>query len=182
MVKVCVFSLSFLAKDTNGESFCFSWSFWPRIEQWKFCLVIFGQSYFYWPLWLWIPMMKVMFVIWGFEQPLASCSAKREFEFAEGNLWHPTVQAGVRSPGGNCWHGMVWYNHAFLWLKSRNNTNAARGNTVTSKITSWLHGDEKNIKIRNFRVSQLGYRVLTCWITKGWRKTTWVKFSASMGL
>ena len=47
MVKVFVFSLSFLAKDTNGESFIFSWSvlakvtngesfvfpghFWPRL-------------------------------------------------------------------------------------------------------------------------------------------------------
>jgi len=38
---------------------------------------------------------------------------------------------------------LVWFNHAFLRLKSRNNTNAARGNTITSKITSWLYGDEK---------------------------------------
>jgi len=30
-----------------------------------------------------------------------------------------------------------------------------------------------------FHVSQLSNRVLTCWITKGWRKITWVKFSAS---
>ena len=36
----------------------------------------------------------------------------------------------------------------------------------------------KNIKNKKFHVSQL--RVLTCWITKGWWKTTcWVKFSAS---
>ena len=48
---------------------------------------------------------------------------------------------------------MVWFNHAFLRLKSRNNTNAARGNTITSNITSWLHGDEK--KIRNFMFRNL---------------------------
>jgi len=29
-------------------------------------------------------------------------------------------------------------------------------------------------------VSLFYIRVLTCWITKGWRKTTWVKFSASL--
>jgi len=76
-------------------------------------------------------------------------------------------------------HGMEWFNYAFLWIKSRNNTNAARGNTITSKITSWLYGDEKNVKNKKFHVSQLRNRVLTCWITKGWRKTTWVKLSAS---
>jgi len=37
----------------------------------------------------------------------------------------------------------------------------------------------KNIKNEKFHVSQLRNRVLTCWITKGWRKTTWIKFSAS---
>jgi len=37
----------------------------------------------------------------------------------------------------------------------------------------------KNIKKKKFHVSQLSNRVLTCWIAKGWRKTTWVKFSAS---
>jgi len=43
----------------------------------------------------------------------------------------------------NSWkHSMVWFIHAFLWLKSRNNTNAARGNTITSKITNWFHVDE----------------------------------------
>jgi len=55
---------------------------------------------------------------------------------------------------------MVWFNHAFLWLKPRNNTSAARGNTVTSKITSWLYIDE-NIKTRDFRFSPLSNRVLT---------------------
>jgi len=74
---------------------------------------------------------------------------------------------------------MVWFNHAFLGLNSRNNTNAARRNTITSKITGWLYGDEKIQKNKKFHVSQLRNRVLTCWITKGWRKTTWVKFSAS---
>jgi len=34
-------------------------------------------------------------------------SAKCEFAFAGGNLWHPTVQPGVRAPGGNCWHGIA---------------------------------------------------------------------------
>jgi len=34
-------------------------------------------------------------------------------------------------------------------------------------------------KNKKFHVSQLGNRVLTCWIAKDWRKTTWVKFSAS---
>jgi len=46
--------------------------------------------------------------------------------------------------------GVVWFNHAFLRLKSRNNTNAAGGNGIASKITSWLYGDEKIYKIRNF--------------------------------
>ena len=50
---------------------------------------------------------------------------------------------------------LVWCNHAFLWLKSRNNTNAARGNTITSKITSSLYGDEKIWKIRNFMFRSL---------------------------
>ena len=72
------------------------------------------------------------------------------------------------------WYGLIIH----FWLKSRNNMNAARGNTVTSKISSWLYDDE-NIKNKNFQVSQLRNRVLTCWITKGWRKITWVKFSAS---
>jgi len=35
------------------------------------------------------------------------------------------------------------------------------------------------MKNKKLHVSQLSNRVLTCWITKGWRKTTWVKFSAS---
>jgi len=78
-----------------------------------------------------------------------------------------------RSP--DCLKSGPGFNHAILQLKSRNNTNAARGNTITSKITSWLHGDEN----KKFHVSQLRNRVLTCWITKGWRKTTWVNFSAS---
>jgi len=135
------FSLSFLAKHANGESFwffsffgegyqwwkflfflCHFWpkipmvkalfflgQFWPRLLTVKvlFFMDIFGQGYFYWPLRLWTPMMKVMFVIWDFEQPLASRSAKREFAFAEGNLMNPTVQAGVRAPWGNCWHGIA---------------------------------------------------------------------------
>ena len=139
MVKIFVFSLSFLSKVTNGESFVFLGHFWPTIPivkvlvdlghfwpryQWRnFCLVIFGQGYqrwkflffmdifgqgyFYWPLRLWIPMTKVIFEIWDFERPLASRSAKREFAFAGGNLWDPTVQAGIRTPGGNCWHGIA---------------------------------------------------------------------------
>jgi len=63
-----------------------------------------------------------------------------------------------------------WLTHAFLWLESRSNTNAARGKT-TSTITNSFHVDS-NVKISDDRV-------LTCWIAKGWRKTVWVKFSAS---
>jgi len=37
----------------------------------------------------------------------------------------------------------------------------------------------KKYKNKKFHVSQLSSRVLTCWITKGWRKTTWVNISAS---
>jgi len=40
---------------------------------------------------------------------------------------------------------MVWFVRALLWLKPRNNTNAARGKTITSKIRNWFHVDE-NIK------------------------------------
>jgi len=83
--------------------------FWSRLPMVKvsFCMDIFGQVYFYWPLWLWIPVMKVMFVIWDFDQALASLSARREFAFAWGNCWHPTVQPEVRAPGGNSWHGIA---------------------------------------------------------------------------
>ena len=35
------------------------------------------------------------------------------------------------------------------------------------------------LKRQTFQVSQYNDRVLTCWITKGWQKTNWVKFSAS---
>jgi len=35
------------------------------------------------------------------------------------------------------------------------------------------------MKNKKFHVSQLSNRVLTCWITEGWRKTTWLKFSAN---
>jgi len=83
--------------------------FWPRLlpmKKFLFFMGIFGQGYYHWPLRLWIPMMKVMFVIWDFEQPLVSRSAKREFAFAGGNVWNPTVQA-VRAPGGICWHGIA---------------------------------------------------------------------------
>ena len=37
----------------------------------------------------------------------------------------------------------------------------------------------KKYKNKKFHVSQLSNRVLTCSIAKGWRKTTWVNFSAS---
>ena len=71
---------------------------------------------------------KKFFSSLDFEQPLASLSAKREFAFAGGNLWHPTVQAGVRALGGNRWHGIAnrvtqkdvypWKFQLWLWLKS----------------------------------------------------------------
>jgi len=73
---------------------------------------------------------------------------------------------------------MVWFNHAFLWLKSRNNTKQ-------QEEIQWHQRSlvdyvvMKQYKKKKFHVSQLSNRVLTCWITKGWRKTTWVKFSAS---
>jgi len=37
----------------------------------------------------------------------------------------------------------------------------------------------KNIKASGISGSQFNIRVLTCWITKRRRKTTWVKFSVS---
>ena len=82
--------------------------FWPRLLTVKdlFFMDIFIQGYFYWPLRLWISMMKVMFVIWDFEQPLESCSVKRKFAFAGGNLWKPTVQAGVRALGATAGMGL----------------------------------------------------------------------------
>jgi len=83
-----------------------------------------------------------------------------------------------------CWVnsacGMIWLIHAFLWLKSWNYMNAARAKTITSKIRYWFHVDE-NVNtsgISGFAVQPFN-RVLSCWITKGWRKATWVKFSAS---
>jgi len=47
-------SWSFLAKDTNGESFGWSWSFLAKFTNGEslFFTNIFGQGYFYWPLWL----------------------------------------------------------------------------------------------------------------------------------
>ena len=74
----------------------------------------------------------------------------------------------------------VWFVHAFLWLKSRNNTSAARGNTITSKITNWFHVNE-NIKTSEIScfAAYNSCSNITCWITNGWRKTSWVKFSAS---
>jgi len=68
MVKVFVFSWSFLAKDTNGESFgwsgsflakdtngetfAWSWSFLAKVTNSEslFFMDIFGRGYFYWPL------------------------------------------------------------------------------------------------------------------------------------
>jgi len=51
-----------------------------------------------------------------FDQPLASRSAKREF--AGGNLWHPTVQAGVGAPGGNCSLGIASVSILIHWQAS----------------------------------------------------------------
>ena len=90
--------------------------------RWKFYSVCHG--FFYWSLWLWIPMVKILWFgvcLWAtsgiplshkfcdlecaFEQPMASRSATHEFAFAEGNLWHTAVKT-VRTPVGNCWHGI----------------------------------------------------------------------------
>jgi len=69
-------------------------------------------------------------------------------------VWNPLFD-GICSQPTKKLFGMVWFNRAFLRLKSRNNTNAARGNTITSNITSWLYGDEKIQKIRNFMFRSL---------------------------
>jgi len=53
MVKFFVFSWLFLAKDTNGESFCFFDHFWPRIPTVE---DLVGLGHF-WPR---IPMVKVL--------------------------------------------------------------------------------------------------------------------------
>jgi len=115
-------SWPFLTKVTNGESFVFFGQFWLRLPTVN---VLFFVGHF----WRRLPKVKVLTILamvtfighlvyeyqwwklclWfgiAFEQPLASGSAKREFTFAGGNLWHPAVQAGVRAPGGNCWHGI----------------------------------------------------------------------------
>jgi len=95
-----------------------------------------------------------------------------------------------------CWSLSCWFNppnyylfcvclscsmirliYAFLWLKSRNNTNAVGENIITSKITSRFHFDEN---IKTSEVAGFADRVLMCWITKGWWKTTCVKFSATL--
>ena len=104
MVKVFGFFLSFLAKDTNSESFCFFLViFGQGYQRWKFLFFmdIFGQGYFYRPLRLWIPTMKVMFVIWA-TSGIPLC----QYAFAGGNLWHPTVQAEGHALGGICWRGI----------------------------------------------------------------------------
>jgi len=100
--KLCFFLVLFDQGYQQWKFLFFLVIFGQGYQRWKFLFFmdIFGQGYFYWPLWLWIPMMKVMFVIWDFERPLAFRSAKREFAFAGGNLWHTTVQPGVRTPGG----------------------------------------------------------------------------------
>jgi len=101
-VKVFVFSWSFLAKVTNDEVLYF-WAFLAKVTiQWKFFLAFLAR----------LPTVKVLVILamvtftghfgyeyqsesyicdlrFAFEQPLASCSAKREFAFAGGNLWHP---------------------------------------------------------------------------------------------
>ena len=131
--KFCLL-LAFLSKFTNGESFGFYWHFCPSLQmvkvlgfigfcpslpRWKFWFLLaflsrstngesfgnfatvsfighFGYEYQWW---------KLCDLEFASEQPLASRSATREFAFARGNLWHPAVQTGVRTPGGNCWHG-----------------------------------------------------------------------------
>jgi len=107
--KFCFFFVIFGQGYQRWKLCFFLVIFGQGYQRWKFLFFmdIFGQGYFCWLLRLWIPIMKVMVVIWDYEQPLASRSAKREFAFAGGNLWHPTVQAGVRPLGGNCWHGIA---------------------------------------------------------------------------
>ena len=104
-----VFS-AFLGKISNGESFCFSWPYWAKVTTGE---ILFFMDTF-WPRLLLLATLAVNTndesyvcdLSFTFEQPLASHSAKCEFSFAGGNLWHPTVQAGVHVPRGNCWHGI----------------------------------------------------------------------------
>jgi len=83
--------------------------FWPRLPTVKF-FVFHGH---FWPRLLLLATSDmntndVSYVCdLRFWAPLSSSSGKREFAFIGGNLWHPTVQAGVRTLGGNCWHGIA---------------------------------------------------------------------------
>ena len=95
------FSLSFLSTSTNCESFGFYWRFCPSLPTVKVLIILatisftghFGYEYQRW---------NFCDLEFAYEQPLASHSAIREFAFAGGNLWHPTVKTGVRTLGGNC--------------------------------------------------------------------------------
>jgi len=61
MMKVFVFSLSFLAKDTNGESFVFSWSFLTKVSK--------GESFvFSWSFLAKDTMVKVLVGLGHFGQ------------------------------------------------------------------------------------------------------------------
>jgi len=99
------FILAFLSKSTNGESCVFYWHFCPSLPTVKVLFIFatvsfighFGYEYQWW---------KFCDLELAFEQSLASHSTTRESAIAEGNLWYPAVKTGVRTPGGNCWHGI----------------------------------------------------------------------------
>ena len=93
MVKVFVFSLSFLAKDTNGESFVFSWSFLTNVtngESFVFCWSFLakdtnGESFG----WSWSFVAKVTFIgHFGYEYQWWKLCLW--FEILS-NLWHPVL-------------------------------------------------------------------------------------------
>jgi len=77
--------MAFMSKFTYGERFgCF------------------GHEYIYWSLWMWIPIMEVMWFgvcIW-----VTFGIALRHTRVGRRNLWHPAVHTGVRNSGGNCWN------------------------------------------------------------------------------
>ena len=125
------------------KSLIFFSFFGQGYQWWKFLFflfVIFGQGYQWWVLlflghfWPRIPMVKLLLghfwprllslatsamntndesYVCDLSKPLASRPAKREFAFAGGNLWHPTVQAGVRAPGATA--GMGLQVQALAW-------------------------------------------------------------------
>ena len=99
-------SLAFLSKSTSGEKFWFLLAFLSKFINGK-SLGHFGHGYIYWPLWLWIRMVKVKW--------FAVC------HWATSGIPLRHTQARVRrrqllalccaikssTPGGNCLIGII---------------------------------------------------------------------------